>query len=121
MRHHLTFHLALAAALALGAGATSAASPEEAMNKAGVPCGPINTIDQTFAEPQVKHLGIARAVKHPKLGDIKVVGQPINLSDAPQPKELKPTPELGEHTEEVLAGLGYDGKAIAALKSSGVI
>ena len=51
------------------------------MNKAGVPCGPINTIDQTFAEPQVKHLGIARPVKHPKLGDIKVVGQPINLSD----------------------------------------
>jgi formyl-CoA transferase len=93
----------------------------EAMNKAGVPCGPINTIDQTFAEPQVKHLGIARAVKHPKLGDIKVVGQPINLSDAPQPKELKPTPELGEHTEEVLAGLGYDGKAIANLKASGVI
>jgi crotonobetainyl-CoA:carnitine CoA-transferase CaiB-like acyl-CoA transferase len=93
----------------------------DAMNKAGVPCGPINTIDQTFAEPQVKHLGIARAVKHPKLGDIKVVGQPINLSDAPQPKELKPTPELGEHTEEVLMGLGYDGKAIAALKSSGVI
>ena len=93
----------------------------EALNKAGVPCGPINTIDQTFAEPQVKHLGIARAVKHPKLGDIKVVGQPINLSDAPQPKELQPTPELGEHTDEVLAGLGYDRKAIDALKAGGVI
>jgi crotonobetainyl-CoA:carnitine CoA-transferase CaiB-like acyl-CoA transferase len=93
----------------------------EAMNKAGVPCGPINTIDQTFAEPQVKHLGIARAIKHPKLGDIRVVGQPINLSDAPQPKELKPTPELGEHNDEVLAGLGYDSKAIAALKTGGVI
>jgi len=93
----------------------------EAMNKAGVPCGPINTIDQTFAEPQVKHLGIARAVKHPKLGDIKVVGQPINLSDSPQPKELRPTPDLGEHTDEVLASLGYDGKAIAALKAGGVI
>jgi formyl-CoA transferase len=93
----------------------------EALNKAGVPCGPINTIDQTFAEPQVKHLGIARAVKHPKLGDIKVVGQPINLSDAPQPKELKPTPELGEHTDEVLTGLGYDLKAIDALKAGGVI
>src|SRR5947208_1466684 len=91
----------------------------DAMNKAGVPCGPINTIDQTFAEPQVKHLGIARAVKHPKLGDIKVVGQPINLSDAPQPKELRPTPELGEHTEEVLASLGYDRKAIDALKAGG--
>ena len=92
-----------------------------ALNKAGVPCGPINTIDQTFAEPQVKHLGIARAVKHPKLGDIKVVGQPINLSEAPQPKELRPTPELGEHTDEVLASLGYDGKTIAALKAGGVI
>ena len=87
-----------------------------AMNKAGVPCGPINSIDQTFAEPQVQHLGIARAIKHPKLGDIKVVGQPINLSDSPQPKELKPTPDLGQHTDEVLAGLGYDRKAIEALQ-----
>ena len=92
-----------------------------AINKAGVPCGPINTIDKTFAEPQVEHLGIARPVKHPKLGDIKVVGQPINLSDFPQPAALKPTPEMGEHTDEVLAGLGYDGKAIAALKAGGVI
>ena len=93
----------------------------DAMNKAGVPCGPINTIDKTFEEPQVKHLGIARSVKHPKLGDIKVVGQPINLSDAPQPKELRPTPDLGEHTDEVLASLGYDRKAIDALKADGVI
>jgi formyl-CoA transferase len=92
-----------------------------ALNKAGVPCGPINTIDKTFEEPQVKHLGIARSVKHPKLGDIKVVGQPINLSDSPQPKELRPTPDLGEHTDEVLAGLGYDRKAIDALKAGGVI
>lgn len=93
----------------------------EALNKAGVPCGPINTIDKTFAEPQVQHLGIARPVNHPKLGDIKVVGQPINLSDFPQPAALKPTPELGQHTDEVLAGLGYDAAKIAALKSGGVI
>ncbi len=92
-----------------------------ALNKAGVPCGPINTIDKTFAEPQVQHLGIARPVKHPKLGDIKVVGQPINLSAAPQPKELKPTPELGQNTDEVLAGLGYDGAAIATLRAGGVV
>ncbi|MBM3619605.1 MAG: CoA transferase [Alphaproteobacteria bacterium] len=92
-----------------------------ALNKAGVPCGPINTIDKTFAEPQVRHLGIARPVKHPKLGDIKVVGQPINLSAAPQPTELKPTPELGQHTDEVLAGLGYDGAAIATLRAGGVV
>jgi formyl-CoA transferase len=50
-----------------------------------------------------------------------VVGQPINLSDSPQPKELRPTPELGEHTDEVLASLGYDRKAIDALKAGGVI
>jgi len=92
-----------------------------ALNKAGVPCGPINTIDKTFAEPQVQHLGIARPVKHPKLGDIKVVGQPINLSDFPQPGELKPTPDLGQHTGEVLASLGYDSKTIEDLKSGGVI
>lgn len=93
----------------------------EALNKAGVPCGPINTIDKTFAEPQVQHLGIARPVHHPKLGDIKVVGQPINLSDFPQPAALKPTPELGQHTDEVLTSLGYDPAKIAALKSGGVI
>jgi crotonobetainyl-CoA:carnitine CoA-transferase CaiB-like acyl-CoA transferase len=93
----------------------------ETINKAGVPCGPINTIDKTFAEPQVEHLGIARPIRHPKLGDIKVVGQPINLSDAPQPGELRPTPELGEHTEEVLANLGYDRETIATFRSSGVV
>lgn len=93
----------------------------EKINKAGVPCGPINTIDKTFAEPQVEHLGIARPVKHPRLGDIKVVGQPINLSDFPQPKELKPTPEMGEHTDQVLASLGYDKQGIEKLRTGGVV
>ena len=93
----------------------------EKINKAGVPCGPINTIDKTFAEPQVQHLGIARPVKHPKLGDIKVVGQPINLSDFPQPAVLKPTPDMGEHTDQVLAGLGYDKPAIEKLRAGGVV
>lgn len=91
------------------------------INKAGVPCGPINTIDKTFAEPQVQHLGIARPVRHPKLGDIKVVGQPINLSDFPQPKELKPTPDMGEHTDQVLASLGYDKQGIEKLRTAGAI
>ena len=91
------------------------------LNDAGVPSGPINTIDQTFAEPQVKHLGIARGISHPKLGDIRVVGQPIHLSDAPQPEKLRPTPELGEHTEEVLAGLGYDKAAFDGLRQRGAI
>jgi formyl-CoA transferase len=88
---------------------------------AGVPCGPINSIDKTFAEPQVQHLGIATPVQHPKLGPIKVVGQPIHLTAAPQPDELRPTPEFGEHTGEVLLELGYDDGAIKGLRERGVI
>lgn len=91
------------------------------LNDAGVPCGPINSIDQTFAEPQVQHLGIAKRVRHPALGDIKVVGQPIHLTKAPQRDEYRPTPELSQHTEEILAGLGHDAKSIAGLRARGVI
>jgi formyl-CoA transferase len=92
-----------------------------ALNQAGVPCGPINDIAGVFAEPQTQHLGIARAVHHPTLGDIRVVGQPINMSAAPQPQALRPTPELGEHTDAILAGLGYDAAAIAGLREKGAI
>jgi len=92
-----------------------------ALNKAGVPCGPINSIDMTFAEPQVKHLGIARSVKHPKLGEIKVVGNPINLTGSPQPRKLKPTPDLGQHTNAVLKSLGMSPKKIKELRSAGAI
>jgi crotonobetainyl-CoA:carnitine CoA-transferase CaiB-like acyl-CoA transferase len=87
------------------------------MDKAGVPCGPINTIDKVFADPQVQHLGIATPIDHPKYGRQKVVGQPIHLSRYPQPEKLRHTPETGEHTEEILEGLGYDAKAIAALRA----
>ncbi len=92
-----------------------------ALNKAGVPCGPINTIDKTFAEPQVQHLGIARTMRSGKLGDVKVVGQPINMSRFPQPEALDATPELGEHTADVLADLGYGDADIKAFKAKGVI
>jgi crotonobetainyl-CoA:carnitine CoA-transferase CaiB-like acyl-CoA transferase len=91
------------------------------LNTAGVPCGSINSIDQTFAEPQVQHLAIARPVKHPELGDIRVVGQPINLSDAPQPPAMRPTPELGQNTVDILTGLGFNSHAIADLRARGVV
>jgi formyl-CoA transferase len=91
------------------------------LNAAGVPCGPINSIDQTFAEPQVRHLGIAKRVRHPALGDTRVVGQPIHLTKAPQPAEYRPTPELGQNTDEIMASLGHDAAAIAGLRSRGVI
>jgi formyl-CoA transferase len=89
----------------------------KAMDKAGVPCGPINTIDKVFADPQVQHLGIATPIDHPKYGPQKVVGQPIHLSRYPQPKKLRHTPEPGEHTDEILKGLGYDETAIAGLRA----
>jgi formyl-CoA transferase len=91
------------------------------MYKSGVPCGPINTIDKVFADPQVQHLGIAKPVEHPKYGPQKVVGQPIHMSRYPQPEKLRHTPEPGEHTVEVLTSLGYDQAAIAALQTKGVI
>ena len=93
----------------------------ELMNEAGVPCGPINSIDQTFAEPQVQHLGISKRVRHPTLGDIRVVGQPINLTKAPQPDEYRPTPELGQSTDEILITLGHDARSIADLRARGVV
>ena len=93
----------------------------ETINKAGVPCGPINDIKAVFAEPQTQHLGIARPVHHPKLGDIKVVGQPINLTANPQPEQMQPTPDLGEHTDSILAGLGYSAGQIADFRTRGVI
>jgi crotonobetainyl-CoA:carnitine CoA-transferase CaiB-like acyl-CoA transferase len=89
---------------------------DKLMYKAGVPCGPINTIDKVFADPQVQHLGIATPIDHPKYGPQKVVGQPIHLSRYPQPKKLKHTPDKGEHTIEILKSLGYDEAGIAALR-----
>src|SRR5205814_3183439 len=88
---------------------------DKTMYKAGVPCGPINTIDKVFADPQVQHLGIATPIDHPKYGPQKVVGQPIHLSRYPQPEKLKHTPDPGEHTNEILKGMGYDEAAIAAM------
>ena len=92
-----------------------------AMEKAAVPCGPINTIDKVFADPQVKHLGIATPIDHPKYGKQTVVGQPIHMSKYPQPEKLKHTPDCGEHTDEVLKGLGYDQAAIAGLRAKGAV
>ncbi len=93
----------------------------EVLNEAGVPCGPINTIDATFADPQVQALGIARPMPRPQLGDTHVVGQAINLARTPQPPSHRATPELGQHTDEILGSLGLDGDAIRDLRENGVI
>jgi crotonobetainyl-CoA:carnitine CoA-transferase CaiB-like acyl-CoA transferase len=92
----------------------------ERMNEAGIPCGPIYSMDQTFADPQVKHLGIAQKVMSKALGEISIVGQPVTLSRTPS-KLVTGAPEYAEHTDEVLRELGYGDEAIAAMREAGAI
>ena len=93
-----------------------------ALNDAGVPAGPIYDIDQMIADPQVEHLGIATPVAHPQLGWIRVVGQAVQLERTPQPPQMRSAaPELGEHSDEVLASIGYDAETIAGLRERGVV
>ena len=98
---------------------TSAAVVEK-LNQASIPCGPIYSIDQTFADPQVRHLGIAQAVKSGALGDITLVGQPFTLSRTPS-QMVNGAPECGEHTDAVLGEFGYSKDEIAQLRQSGAI
>ncbi len=92
----------------------------EALNAAGVPCGPIHAMDQVFADPQVLHLGVAAPVEHPTRGTMKVIGQAARLSRTPATMATA-TPERGEHTDEILRELGHDDTAIAALRAAGAV
>jgi formyl-CoA transferase len=89
----------------------------DALNEAGVPCGPIYSIDQVFADPQVKHLGIAQSVKRGNGEMLNVIGQPITLSRTPSSIATAP-PEIGEHTEEILKEFGYRDEEIATLRTA---
>jgi len=92
----------------------------DALNEAGVPCGPIYSIDQVFADPQVKHLGIAQSVKRANGETLNVVGQPITLSRTPSSIVTAP-PEIGEHTEEILKEFGYRDEEITALRRANAL
>ncbi|MBE0622189.1 MAG: CoA transferase [Burkholderiales bacterium] len=89
----------------------------EILNAAGVPCGPIYNMDQVFADPQVQHIHAAAKVKHPKLGDIQVINQAVGLSRTPATM-ASATPEIGQHTDEVLAEVGYSAAEIASLRKN---
>jgi crotonobetainyl-CoA:carnitine CoA-transferase CaiB-like acyl-CoA transferase len=91
------------------------------LNEAGVPCGPIYSIDEVFADPQVKHLGAAESVYSPDRDEeIELVAQSIKLSRTPSRLEVGP-PMRGEHTDEVLDEFGYSAAQIADFKTRTVI
>jgi crotonobetainyl-CoA:carnitine CoA-transferase CaiB-like acyl-CoA transferase len=89
-------------------------------NAAGVPCGPIYSIDQVFADAQVEHLGIAQDVPNAEGRHIRLVGQPFTLSRTPSKMSARP-PEFGEQTNEVLAEFGFSADEIAGLKQNKVV
>ena len=92
------------------------------LNDAGVPCGPIYSIDETFADKQVQHLGIVQGAPDATREEIDLIGQPIHLTRTPQPAKMRRgSPEIGEHTEEVLATIGLDAEAVADLRQRGVV
>jgi crotonobetainyl-CoA:carnitine CoA-transferase CaiB-like acyl-CoA transferase len=92
----------------------------EYFNKAGVPCGPIYSIDQVFADPQVKHLGIAQSVGGKGRKKLALVGQPMSLSRTPS-HLAAPPPQLGEHTDAVLKEFGFSAREIKALRKAGAV
>jgi crotonobetainyl-CoA:carnitine CoA-transferase CaiB-like acyl-CoA transferase len=91
------------------------------LKSAGVPCGRINSVAEALADPQTHARKMIEAVKHPAVGDLKLVGMPYKFSGTPASLR-RPPPILGEHTDEILRDeLGLDAAAIAALRRDRVI
>src|SRR6516162_3907518 len=101
------------------AGETSAEWVDR-LNKAGVPCGPIYSIDQVFADPQVQHLGIVQSVSMKDKSKMRLLGQPVGLSRTPSRLATRP-PDLGEHTNAILKEFGFSAPDIAALHKANAL
>ena len=93
-----------------------------ALIAAGVPSAPVRTVEELVADPEVARSGMLLDSEFPTRGAIKVAGSPIKLSEAPAPEHprMRP-PMLGEHTREVLEGIGYSAADIERLAAEGAI
>jgi len=88
---------------------------------ASIPCGPVNTMESLFADPQVLHRNMVAQVPHPTIDPLRLVGIPIKYSDTPGAVRLPP-PLVGEHTDEILSDvLSYSPEQIAELREQGAI
>ena len=85
-----------------------------------VPAAPLNTLDEVFDDPQVREYGFPQVITHSRMGEVKMVGNAVDMSRTP-PTMDKPPPVLGEHADEILSSLGYDTVAITTLRSKGVV
>ena len=84
-------------------------------------CGPINTLEEVFADPQIKAREVVREMQHSSGATVKVIANPVRLSETPPDYRLPP-PRLGEHTDEVLRErLGLDEAAVAGLRAKGIV
>jgi crotonobetainyl-CoA:carnitine CoA-transferase CaiB-like acyl-CoA transferase len=92
----------------------------EAMNRAGVPCGPVYRMDEVFADPQVRYLAMTEQVEHPLLGRLDIVRNAVRMTGAP-PTVRTPSPDAGDHSAQVLAELGYPPPEIDRFRADGVI
>ncbi|HEY9477715.1 MAG TPA: CaiB/BaiF CoA-transferase family protein [Microbacteriaceae bacterium] len=92
----------------------------DALNSAGVPVGPIQTVDEALADPQVLARGMVAEVQHPTAGALNLVNCPIHLTRTPA-QVRTPPPLLGQHTDEVLSELGFDDATIASMHAAGTV
>jgi crotonobetainyl-CoA:carnitine CoA-transferase CaiB-like acyl-CoA transferase len=105
------------------AGALESAGAEtwiERLRQAGIPCGRINTVAQALADPHTQARAMVRTLTHPTAGDVRTLGIPFRFGDTPA-SIRRPPPTLSQHTDEVLADLGYAAAEIEALRRGGIV